>query len=291
MSTSSARVGLALAVGAMVCVQLGFAFAVRLIDRIGAEGTAWLRLAWAGLLFLLVVRPRRSAFTRRTFAICVLLGVVTAGITLLFMAALARIPLGTASALEFLGPLGVAVVSGRGRGRLVWPALAGAGVLLLTEPWRGAIDPVGVWFALASAVCWAAYILLTQHVGDRVDGLQGLAVSMPVAGLVATAAVGHAVVPRMTPELILIGLGLAILLPIVPFALELMALRRLNTAAFGTLMALEPALALLTGLLLLQQVPQVAAIIGIALVVAAGIGAVRTGARPTRTGANSHAVG
>lgn len=279
MSASSTRVGVALAVGAMVCVQVGFAVAVRLIDRIGAEGTAWLRLAWAGLLFLIVVRPRRSAFTRRTFAFCVVLGVVTAGITLLFMGALARIPLGTASALEFLGPLGVAVVSGHGRGRLVWPALAGTGVVLLTEPWRGAIDPAGVWFALASAACWAAYIVLTQRVGDGVDGLQGLAVSMPVAGLVATAAVGHAVVPRMTPDLILIGLGLAILLPIVPFVLELMALRRLNTAAFGTLMALEPALALLTGLVLLQQVPRMAAIVGIALVVMAGIGAARTGGR------------
>ncbi len=257
MTTHPARVGAALAVGAMVCVQLGLAVAVGLIDRIGAEGAAWLRLAWAGLLFLVVVRPRRAAFTRRTFTICVILGVVTATTTLLFMAALSRIPLGTASALEFLGPLGVAVVSGRGRGRLVWPAVAGVGVVLLTEPWRGAIDPVGVWFALAAAACWAAYILLTQRVGDGVDGLQGLAVSMPVAALVATAAVGHAVIPRMTPDLILVGLGLAILLPMAPFVMELMALRRLNTAAFGTLMALEPALALLIGFLVLHQVPRV----------------------------------
>jgi inner membrane transporter RhtA len=207
---------------------------------------------------------------------------VTAATTLLFMAALARIPLGTASALELLGPLGVAVVSGRGRGRLVWPALAGAGVVLLTEPWRGAIDPVGVWVALCAAVCWAAYILLTQRVGDGVDGLQGLAVSMPVAGLVATAAVGHLVIPRMTPDLILIGVGLAVLLPMAPFVLELLALRRLNTAAFGTLMSLEPALALLIGFLLLHQVPTVAAILGIAFVVCAGIGAARSGARSVR---------
>ena len=180
-------------------------------------------------------------------------------------------------------------MSGRAKVRLVWPAVAGAGVLLLTEPWRGAIDPVGVWLALGAAVCWAAYILLTQRVGDGVDGLQGLAVSMPVAALVATAAVGHAVIPRMTPALILIGLGLAILLPMAPFVMELLALRRLNTAAFGTLMALEPALALLIGFLVLHQVPHIPSIVGIGFVVLAGIGAARAGARPvTGSGSTVH---
>src|SRR5512135_1459361 len=99
---------------------------VELIDRLGADGAAWLRLAWAGLLLLVVARPRRSAFTRRAFLARVMLGAVTAGITLLFMAALARIPMGTASALEFLGPLGVAVAHGRAR-NLLWPVLAGIG--------------------------------------------------------------------------------------------------------------------------------------------------------------------
>ncbi|WP_328356088.1 EamA family transporter [Mycobacterium sp. NBC_00419] len=280
MPAHSARTGAALAVGAMVCVQLGLAVAVGLIGRIGTDGAVWLRLTWAGLLFLVLVRPRPSSFTRTTFATCVALGAVTALTTLVFMAALARIPLATASALEFLGPLGVAVVSGRGRGRLVWPALAGGGVLLLTEPWRGTIDTTGVWLALGAALCWAAYILLTQRVGDSVDGLAGLGVSMPVAALVATAAVGHAVLPRLTPELILVGFGLALLLPMAPFVLELLALRRLNTAAFGTLMSLEPALALVIGFLVLQQVPTVLAIVGIGFVVAAGIGAARGGTRP-----------
>ncbi|KAA0102796.1 EamA family transporter [Mycolicibacterium sp. P1-5] len=279
MTAHPARVGAALAVGSMTSVQLGLALAVGLIDRIGAEGAAWLRLAWAGVLFLVVVRPRRASFTRASFAICVLLGIVTALITMLFMAALARIPMGTASALEFLGPLGVAVVSGSGRGRWVWPALAAVGVLALTQPWLGDIDVVGVGFALAAAVCWAAYILLTQRVGDRVAGLQGLGVSMPVAAVVGTASVGAAVLPRMTPDMILVGLGLALLLPVLPFTLELLALRRLKTAAFGTLMSLEPALALLIGLLVLDQVPNTAAIAGIAFVVVAGIGAARSGAR------------
>ncbi len=264
---------------AMLCVQLGLAVSVGLIERIGVEGAACLRLVWAGLLFLIVVRPRRTAFTRKTFVACVVLGVVTAMVSMLFMAAISRIPLGTASALEFLGPLGVAVAKGRGRGRLVWPVLAAAGVLLLTRPWLGAIDTVGVGFALGAAGCWAAYILLTQRVGDGVDGLQGLGISMPVAALAASIVVGPALLPRLTPDLILIGLGLAILLPVVPFTLELLALRRLTTAAFGTLMSLEPAFALLVGLIVLNQAPDSFAIIGIGFVVSAGVGAARGGAR------------
>ena len=265
----------------MVCVQLGLAIAVTLIDDIGVEGVAWLRLAWAGVLLLILVRPRPTAFTRRSFLMCVLLGVVTAAITLLFMAALSRIPLGTASALEFLGPLSVAVARGRGRGRLLWPGLAGVGVLLLTQPWSGTVDPVGVAYALSAAACWGGYILLTQKVGDEVAGIAGLAVSMPVAGLVATAVVGPVVFDRITPQILLIGIGLAILLPVVPFALELLALRRLTAASFGTLMSLEPALAMLVGLLILHQVPGPLGVFGIAFVVAAGVGAARTGARAT----------
>jgi inner membrane transporter RhtA len=278
--SNQARTGAFMAMGSMLCVQVGLAIAVTLIDQIGVEGAAWLRLAWAGVLLLVIVRPRPVAFTRSTFGVCVVLGVVTAAITLLFMAAVDRIPLGTASALEFLGPLGVAVVHGRGRGRLIWPGVAAVGVLMLTEPWTGTVDPVGVMYALASAVCWAAYILLTQRVGDEVVGINGLAVSMPVAGLVATIAVGPWVFDRMTPEILLIGIGLAILLPVVPFTLEMLALRRLTTAAFGTLMSMEPAFAMIVGLLMLHQVPGAAGVVGICFVVAAGIGAARTGARP-----------
>ena len=279
MTTNQARTGAFMAMGSMLCVQVGLAIAVTLIDQIGVEGAAWLRLAWAGILLLLIVRPKRSAFTRSSFGMCVVLGVVTAAITLLFMAALDRIPLGTASAIEFLGPLCVAVAHGKGRQRFVWPGLAAVGVVLLTQPWAGVIDPVGVLFALGAAVCWATYILLTQRVGDQVAGINGLAVSMPVAGLVATITVGPAVFERMTAEILLIGIGLAILLPVVPFALELLALRRLTTAAFGTLMALEPAFAMIVGLLVLHQIPGSAGVVGICLVVAAGIGAARSGAR------------
>jgi inner membrane transporter RhtA len=281
VTTNQARTGAMMAIGSMLCVQVGLAIAVTLIDRIGVEGAAWLRLAWAGVLIFVIVRPRVAAFTWATFRVCVVLGVVTATVTLLFMAALGRIPLGTASALEFLGPLGVAVAHGKGAHRLVWPGLAAVGVVLLTHPWAGAVDPVGVLYALGAAACWAGYILLTRRVGDEVAGINGLAVSMPVAGLVATIVVGPSVLPRITPEILLIGAGLAILLPVVPFALEMQALRRLTTAAFGTLMALEPAFAMIVGLVVLDQVPGPGGVVGICFVVAAGIGAARTGARST----------
>lgn len=276
------RTGAAFALVAMLCVQLGLAVSVGLIDRIGTDGTAWLRLAWAGVILLVVVRPRPSAFSRRGLVTAVVLGTVTAALTLFFMAAVARLPLGTASALEFLGPLGVAVARGRGVAK-AWAVVAAGGVVLLTEPWHGGADPVGVAYALAAAACWAAYILLTQRVGDEVAGLRGLAVSMPVAGLTATAVVGlpggAPVFGQLTGDLLLLGLGLAILLPVVPFSLEMLALRRLTTAAFGVLMALEPAIALVVGLLALRQLPGWWAVAGIALVVAAGIGAERAGAR------------
>ena len=281
ISTAGARGGTSLAMAAMVCVQLGLAASVGLFDRIGPEGAAWLRLAWAGVLLAVLVRPRLSRFSRTGLVAGVALGAVTAGLTLLFMAAVARLPLGTASALEFLGPLGVAVARGHGR-RLLWPALAAIGVVLLTEPWHGRIDLVGVAFALGAAICWAAYILLTQKVGDEVTGLQGLAVSMPVAGIVATVAVGPSVVGQLSWDLVAIGLGLAVLLPVIPFSLELLALRRLRADTFGTLMSLEPAIALVIGLVALGQVPGPAGVLGIAFVVAAGIGVQRGGGRAER---------
>ena len=279
---TASRVGTSMAITSMLCVQLGLAVSVGLFNEVGPLGAAWLRLAWAGVLLLVIVRPRLSDYTRAGLRTCLLLGVVTAGVTLLFIAAVARLPLGTASALEFLGPLGVAVARGHGAKKR-WPALAALGVLLLTEPWRGGADLVGVGFALAAAVCWAGYILLTQRVGDEVAGIKGLAISMPVAGIVATAIAGPSVFGRLDWQLLLIGLGLAVLLPVVPFSLEMLALRKLTTAAFGTLMSIEPAIALIIGLVALHQVPGALSVLGIAFVVTAGIGAERTGGREAPT--------
>lgn len=276
---AAARTGAVMALGSMFCVQLGVVAAFSVFDRMGPDGAAWLRLSWAGLIFLVLVRPRPLQLPRRDLLACLALGVVTAGITILFMFAVERIPVGTASALEFLGPLGVAVLRSRNRRAVLWPVLALIGVLLLTEPWRSTVDPLGVAYALAAAAYWALYILLTQRVGDAVSGLQGLAISMPVAALVATALLGWSVIPDLTWQNALIGLGLAVLLPVIPFALEMLALRRMTTASFGTLMALEPAMALILGLVILSQQPGLLPVIGILFVVAAGIGAERTGAR------------
>ncbi|MEV0132820.1 EamA family transporter [Dactylosporangium sp. NPDC050688] len=266
------------AIAAMVCIQLGLAASVGLFDSVGPSGAVCLRLACAALLLLALVRPRPRDFTRASILATVALGVVTAGLTLTFMAAVARLPLGTASALEFLGPLAVAAARGRGLA-VLWPVLAGGGVLLLTEPWHGGTDPAGVAFALAAAACWAGYILLTQHVGDHVSGYAGLAVSTTVAGLVAAAVAGPAVVAGLTWPVLAAGFGLAVLLAVVPFSLEMYALRKLTAGAFGTLMSLEPAIALLVGGVLLHQAPGPLAVLGVGLVVAAGVGAARTGSR------------
>jgi inner membrane transporter RhtA len=277
-SSPEARAGVAMAVAAMSLVQLGIAASVGLAEQIGSENVAWLRLVWAGLILLLIGRPWRTQWSRSALLTCVWLGIATAVLTILFMAAVVRLPLGTASALEFLGPLGVAVARGSRQGR-IWAVVAGLGVLALTEPWNGGIDLLGVMCALGAAVCWAAYIILTQRAGDEVSGLKALAVSMPVAGLVATVAVGPSALAHLDAQILIIGFGLAILLPVIPFSLELLALRRLTTASFGTLMALEPAIALVIGLVVLAQVPGLAPIVGIVLVVVAGIGAERTGSR------------
>jgi inner membrane transporter RhtA len=277
-TSAAARAGASMAVGSMLCVQLGAAVSVGLFDRIGPGGAAWLRLTWAGVVLLVIVRPRPSAFTKSGFLTCLALGVVTAIMSMAYMEAIARLPLGTASALEFLGPLTVAVSHGRG-GRKLWPVLAAAGVLLLTDPWHGSSDPAGIGFALAAAAGWAGYILLTRRAGDEVTGITALAVSMPVAGIAATLVEGPAVIGHLTWQVLLVGLGLALLLPVVPFSLELLALRRLNTTAFGTLMSLEPAVAVLIGVVLLHEIPHVGAVAGIALVVTASVGAQRAGAR------------
>jgi inner membrane transporter RhtA len=279
LAMTATRTGAGMALISMLCVQLGIAASVGLFDEVGAEGAACLRLAFAGLILLAIVRPRPDAFSRSSLSAAIALGAVTAAVTMSFMAAVDRIPMGTASALEFLGPLGVAILRGRGSTK-AWPLIAAMGVLLLTEPWGGALDPAGVAFALGAALAWALYIVLTQRVGDEVAGLQGLAISMPVAGLVATAVAGPSLAGKLTPEIVLAGVGLAILLPVIPFALEMLALRRLTATAFGTLMSLEPALALLIGLIVLGQAPGLLPVAGIAFVIVAGIGAERTGARP-----------
>jgi inner membrane transporter RhtA len=268
-----------LAVVAIVSVQLGAALSIRLFAQVGPAGSAWLRLLAGGLIFLAIARPSLRDYTLRELRTPILLGVVTGIMTVCFLEAIDRIPLGTTVAIEFLGPLGVGVLRSPSRRTAVWPLLAFTGVLALTQPWTGDIDVVGVGYALAAATGWGVYIVMTQHVGDRFAGIQSLAISIPVGALTATVvglpqAWGH-----ITPQVVLASAGLALLMPVIPYTLELLALRRLTASAFGTLMALEPAVGTLWGILLLSQVPDGLQVVGVALVVAAGIGAERAGHR------------
>jgi inner membrane transporter RhtA len=268
-----------MAVAAMFCVQLGSALSLPLISQVGPAGTAWLRLTAGAVIFLALARPTLRSIHRRDVPALLALGVTTGLMTCLFLAAIDRIPLGTSVAIEFLGPLSVAALRSHSRRALLWPAVALVGVLLLTEPWHGSVNIAGIGFAAGSAVGWAAYIVLTQHIGDRFTGLDGLALTTPVAA--ATAAVigvpqaaGH-----ITVTVLAAAIGLAILLPVLPFALEMTALRHMNPAAFGTLMALEPAIGVVLGLIVLHQHPSPPQLIGIALVVLAGAAAQRNGLR------------
>ena len=277
MATGRTSTGVLFALCSIFVVQIGAAASTAMFARIGPAGTAWLRLCWAGLIFVAVARPRVANFHRRDLAAALVLGVVSGGMTLSFFEAIDRIPLATAVAIEFLGPLGVAVLRRASRWGLVWPPLAFAGVLLVTQPWAGLTDAVGIAFALAAGICWGAYILLTQRIGQRFHGVQGLAVSMPVAAL-ATAPLGLVQARgNITPFVLLACLGLALILPVIPYTLELAALRRLDAGTFGTLMSVEPAAAALVGALMLRQIPGWVQALGIALVTIAAIGAARTG--------------
>lgn len=261
-----------LAVTAMTSVQLGSALSVGLIHQVGPAGTAWLRLTMGAVLFLIVARPSPRQVRRTDVPWLLGLGVATGVMTLAFLAAIERIPLGTAVAIDFLGPLTVAAVRSSARA-VVWPVLALAGVVLLTEPWRGAVDFAGVAFAAVAACGWAAYIVLTQRVGDRFDGIEGLAVTIPVAAMTAAVLGVPQAIGGITPAVLVAALGLAVLLPILPFALEMLALRRMTHTAFGTLMAVEPAIGLVLGLVVLHQTPSAVQLLGIAIVVGAGAAA------------------
>ena len=172
-----------LAVVAMLSVQLSAAWSMDLITEVGAGGTAWLRLTAGAVIFLALARPSLRAMRRHDVPVLLGLGLASGLMGVMFLAAIERIPLGTAVAIEFLGPLTVAAVRSHDKQALVWPVLALLGVLLLTEPWQGEIDPVGVGFAAGAGIGWGAYIVLTQRVGDRFTGIQGLALTVPIATL------------------------------------------------------------------------------------------------------------
>jgi inner membrane transporter RhtA len=272
----------ALAVLAMVSVQLGIALGTNLFPALGPAGLAWLRLTFGAIILLAVTRPRIRSFSRVAMLNTLLLGVSIGLSTLTFTEAIARIPLGTASAIEFLGPLSVAAVRAHRRSALVWPALALVGVVALTQPWLGELNVAGIAFAAAAACSWAGYIIFTQRVGTQENGLQGLALSIATAAVVVAPFGAWHAVHALTPVIALQGLGLAILVPLLPFALEMLALRRMTLSAFGTLAALEPGIATVFGVVLLGQTPVPIEAIGLALVIVAGIGAQQFAQRPRK---------
>ncbi|MBW5485307.1 EamA family transporter [Streptomyces bambusae] len=264
---------------AMMVLHTGGALATELFASLGPAGTTWLRLSIAAAI--LVACTGRSlwrvvrAAPRADLLGTVALGVVSAGMMLLFSEAAARLPLGTATALEFLGPLAVAVAGSRRPRELLWLALAAAGVLLLTSPWTGSASLVGVLFGLGSAACWAAYVIGTAHVGSRFSAQHGLALSLAVASVAAAPFGAPGAVAHLTWEVAAAAAGIAVLMPLVPFLLEMKALQRLSKTTYGTLAGLEPAVALLAGMVLIAQTPTVLQAAGTALVVTAGIGAAR----------------
>ena len=264
----------------MLSIQTGSALSISLFPAVGPAGTAWLRLSLGAVILLLLVRPKLSLIRRDNVLGLLGLGAATGVMTSAFLSALERIPLGTTVAIEFLGPLTVAALSGKNVRAAIWPAVALVGVVLLTRPWTGSVDLVGVAFAALAAVCWGLYIVFTQQVGDRFRGIQGLALATPVAAVTASFVGVPQAWGNLSWEVLAWGVVLAVLTPVFPFALEMLALKRMNTRAFGTLMAVEPGVATGIGLLLLFQVPSVLDAMGILLVVLAGIATQRDASRP-----------
>jgi inner membrane transporter RhtA len=272
-----------LAVAAMLSVQLGSALSVDVIATVGAAGTAWLRLGIGAIIFLALARPPLRQVRPRDVPTLLALGVTTGLQTTAFLAAIERIPLGTSVAIEFLGPLTVAAVRSHSNRALVWPGLGAVGVVLLTQPWHGEVNAAGVGFAALAAIGWAAYILLTQRLGDRFTGITGLSLTVPVAAATAAVAGVPQAAGHLTFGVLAAAAGLAVLLPVIPYACELLALRHMTPTAFGTLMALEPAIGVLLGLLLLHQTPSAPGqVVGVLLVVVAGAAAQRDGRREPR---------
>jgi len=272
--------------GSIVSVQFGSAFAKYLFPLAGPVAMVWLRVATAGVLLAFIVRPTLRGHTRADWL--TLLGYSIALVTMnaTFYQAIARIPVGLAVTIEFLGPLGVALYKSRGIRDLVWVALAGAGVALLG--WSpGSLTWAGVGFSLSAAVCWASYILIAPHVGHRWPGAQPVAYANILGGIVLLIPVlsvyGHVLA---NPWVWVGGLGVGLLSSVIPYALELNALRTLDQRIFSIMMSLEPAMAALTALIILGERLTPTDTVAMGCVIAASAGITWTAGRTARRGAN-----
>ncbi|MCG8970715.1 DMT family transporter [Streptomyces sp. CL12-4] len=268
-------VGLVLAGG--ISVQFGAALAVSLMPRAGALGVVTLRLVVAAVVLLLVCRPRLRGHSRADWGTVVVFGIAMAGMNGLFYQAVDRIALGPAVTLEVLGPLALSVFASRRAVNLVWAALALAGVFLLSGGGFDSLDPAGAAFALGAGVMWAAYIVFSARTGRRFPQADGLALAMAVgAVLFLPLGIAESGAELIDPVTLALGAGVALLSSVLPYTLELLALRRLPAPTFAILMSLEPAIAAAAGFLILDQALSATQSAAIALVVAASMGAVRT---------------
>ncbi|WP_112465471.1 EamA family transporter [Streptomyces triticisoli] len=266
-----------LVLGGCVSVQFGGALAVLLIPRAGALGVVTLRLLVAAIVLLLVCRPRLRGHSRSDWGTVVAFGIAMAGMNGLFYQAVARIPLGPAVTLEVLGPLALSVLASRRLINVVWAGLALGGVFLLGGGGFGSLDPVGAAFALAAGGMWAAYIVFSARTGRRFPQADGLALAMAVgAVLFLPLGIAESGAKLVDPTTFALGAAVALLSSVLPYTLELLALRRLPASTFAVLMSLEPALAATAGFLILGQSLTTPQSIAIALVIAASMGAVRT---------------
>jgi inner membrane transporter RhtA len=263
----AAAVGLVLV--AAVSPQLGAAFALTLFDELGPAGAASLRLAFAAIVLWAIWRPRLAGDLRLAAAFGAALGLMNWS----FYEAIDRIPLGVAVTIEFAGPLLVAVIGSRRPLDLVWIALAAAGIVLLVGP-GGSVDAAGVGFALAAAACWMAYIYLSKRTGAAFPGGAGLALAMAAGALIVLpAGVIQAGGALVEPDLLASALVVALVSSVVPYSLELEALRRLPEAVFGVLMSVDPAIAAIVGVVALDQHLGARELLAIGMVVVASAGA------------------
>jgi len=270
-----------LVLGGVVSVQVGAALATTLFDDLGPAGTVLLRVLLAALVLVAIWRPAVRGTSRAALRDVAMFGVALAGMNLSFYAALDRIPLGIAVTLEFVGPLGVAMLATRRRLDAAWAMLAGCGIVLLSPAPGGSLDAVGAGLALLAGGFWGAYILLSARVGRAFPGGAGLAIAMVVAAaLLVPAGIAGGGAELVDPGAVAVGFGVAMLSSAIPYSLELEALRRLATGTFGVLMSLEPAVAALVGLVLLGQGLSALELVAIALVVIASAGALGTSRAP-----------
>ncbi|UXY28281.1 EamA family transporter [Streptomyces sp. HUAS TT20] len=268
-------VGLVLAGG--ISVQFGGALAVTLMPRAGALGVVTLRLLAAAVILMLVCRPRLRGHSRTDWGTVIVFGITMGAMNGLFYESVARIPLGPAVTLEVLGPLALSVLASRRAINALWAGLALAGVFLLGGGGFSNLDPVGVAFALGAGAMWAAYILFSARTGRRFPQADGLALAMAVAALLfLPLGIVESGTKLLNPTTLALGSAVAVLSSVLPYTLELLALRRLPASTFAILMSLEPAIAATAGFLILDQTLSATQAAAIALVIGASMGAVRT---------------